>query len=220
MKFKHIHSWNLTPREAIRLQDRLKTKIKFKKYSCDMPRLIAAADVSFKKGKAYGVVIVVTYPEFKVIECVRKTIKISYPYIPGLFTFREGPALEKCFKAIKSEPGVIIFDGQGIAHPRNMGLAAHLGILLNKPTIGCAKTRLFGNYAEPRNLRGSFSYLLDKQTKRIGAVLRTQDNIKPVYVSAGHNIDLASSIRIILRCTKKYRFPEPLRLAHRFTQQR
>lgn len=217
MKFKNIHPWDLSSREAIKLQNQLRRKIKLKKFSVT-PKLIAGADVSFKKGRAYGAVVVVNCPEFKVIENVRKIAKISYPYIPGLLTFREGPVLEKCFKAIKFEPEVIIFDGQGIAHPRNMGLATHLGILLDKPTIGCAKTRLFGDYVEPGKKRSSFSYLLDNQAKMIGAVLRTRDNIKPVYVSAGHKIDLISSIRIVLRCTKKYRLPEPLRLAHQLTQ--
>ncbi|UCB57554.1 MAG: endonuclease V [Candidatus Omnitrophota bacterium] len=216
MKFKNIHSWDLGPKEAIRLQNSLKQKIKLKKYSI-IPKLIAAADVAFKDDKAYGVVIVLNYPSFEIIEQVFKTAEISYPYIPGLLTFREGPVLEKCFKALKTEPEIILFDGQGIAHPRNMGLATHFGILLDKPAIGCAKTRLFGNYTEPKQRQGAFSYLLDKQGRKIGAVLRTRSNVKPVYISPGHNIDLAASIRIILMCTKKYRLPQPLRLAHQLT---
>lgn len=248
MRFKKLHPWDLNPSQAVKIQNQLKRKIKIKKCSVT-PKLIAGADVAFKKGKALGAVVVVSYPEFsrqsfscssfntrrdsapaenirrdpayerrKVIECVRKSAKISYPYIPGLLTFREGPVLEKCFKVLRNEPDVIIFDGQGTAHPRNMGLATHLGILLNKPSIGCAKTLLFGNYVEPPALRGAFSYLLDKQGKKIGAVLRTRDFTKPVYVSPGHKINLASSIKIILLCTEKYRLPEPLRLAHHLTK--
>jgi len=213
MKFKNIHPWNLSPTQAIRLQNRLKRKIRLKNLTA-MPKLIAGADASFKKGKSIAAVVVLSLPEFKVVESVYKTSKISYPYIPGLLTFREGPILEKCFRALKSEPGVIIFDGQGIAHPRNMGLATHLGILLDKPTIGCAKTRLFGKYTEPKKSRGAFTYLLDDRSNRIGAVLRTKDNVKPLYVSVGNKIDLAGAIKIILLCTKKYRLPEPLRLAH------
>ena len=220
MKFKNIHPWNLRPKEAVGLQNKLKKKIKLKKYSSYMPKLIAAADVAFKKDKAYGVVVVLNYPSFEIVEQVLKTAKISYPYIPGLLTFREGPVLEKCFNVLKIEPEIILFDGQGIAHPRNMGLATHLGILLDKPTIGCAKTRLFGNYTEPEKIPGSFSYLLDNRGRKIGAVLRTRNNVKPVYVSPGHNTDIASSIRIILMCTKGYRLPQPLRLAHQLTKKR
>ena len=184
-----------------------------------MPELIAGADVSFRGDKAYGVVVVLNYPSFEITEKVLKSAKISCPYIPGLLTFREGPVLERCFKVLKTEPEIILFDGQGIAHPRNMGLATHLGILLDKPTIGCAKTRLFGNYTEPEKAPGSFSYLLDNQERKIGAVLRTRNNVKPVYVSPGHNIDLASSIRIIFMCTKGYRLPQPLRFAHQLTKE-
>lgn len=218
MIFKNIHPWNLSPQQAIETQNKLRKKIKLKRLSI-RPELIAGVDVAFKKGKAFGAVVVLRLPEFKVIECIRKIAKISYPYIPGLLTFREGPVLEKCFKATKFEPDVIIFDGQGLAHPRNMGIATHLGILLDKPTIGCAKTRLFGDYAEPANYRGAFSYLLNNAGKKIGAVLRTRDFVKPVYVSAGHKIDLESSLEIVLLCTKKYRLPEPLRLAHQLTRQ-
>lgn len=217
MRFENLHPWNLRPRQAIRIQNQLRRKIKLKKYLAS-PKLIAGVDVSFKKGKALGAVVVMSLPEFKIIECVQKKAKISYPYIPGLLTFREGPVLEKCFKATKFEPQVIIFDGQGIAHPRNMGIATHMGILLDKPTIGCAKTWLWGKYKEPAKSRGAFSYLLDTEEKKLGAVLRTRDNIKPVYVSPGHKIDIASATRIILMCTKIYRLPEPLRAAHRLTK--
>lgn len=212
-----MHPWNLSPRQAINIQKKLKQKIQLKKCHIQ-PKLIAGVDVAFKKERALGVVVVLAYPESKIIEYVCKSAKISYPYIPGLLTFREGPVLEKCFKALKNEPQIVIFDGQGIAHPRNMGIATHLGILLDKPTIGCAKTRLFGNYEEPANYRGAFSYLLDKQKKKIGALLRTKDNVKPVYVSPGQKMDIANAMRIVLLCTKKYRLPEPIRLAHQLTK--
>lgn len=218
MRFKNIHPWNLSPKQAIRIQNELRQKIKLKKYPTT-PKLIAGVDVAFKDDRAIGAIAaLVSLPELKVIEYVRKVARISYPYIPGLLTFREGPVLEKCFRAIKFEPDVIIFDGQGIAHPRNMGIATHMGILLDKPTIGCAKTHLFGDYVEPKNLRGSFSYILDKQKKRLGAVLRTKDNIRPLYVSPGYKMDIESSIRIISMCTKKYRLPEPIRIAHHLTR--
>lgn len=253
MKLKNIHPWDLSPTEAIRIQNELRKKIELSRMQ--LPKevmlrdpevkqkkllhsgkkwLIAGVDVAFKRGRAIGALVVLTYPEFsrqlfnigrdpamagKIIECVRKIAKISYPYIPGLLTFREGPVLEKCFKATEFEPDVIIFDGQGLAHPRNMGLATHLGILLNKPTIGCAKTHLFGDYVEPANYRGAFSYLLDSQGKKIGVVLKTKDNVKPVFVSPGFKMDIVSSIKIVLSCTQKYRLPEPLRLAHQLTRE-
>lgn len=218
MRFRHIHPWNLRPLEAIRIQNQLRRKIKLIRWQ-GAPKLIAGVDAAFKRNQAIGVVVVLNYPELKIIEYVRKSAKISYPYIPGLLTFREGPVLEKCFRALKNEPDVIIFDGQGLAHPRNMGIASHIGILLDKPTIGCAKTHLFGEYTEPANQRGAFSYLFDKR-KKIGAVLRTKNNVKPVFISPGNKIDIGSSLKIILMCTKKYRLPEPIRIAHQFAQQR
>lgn len=234
MRLRHLYPWDLSPPEAIKLQNKLRQKIELKKWQSRL-KLIAGVDVSFKKGKAIGVAVVLDYPGFKIIEQVRQVSKISYPYIPGLLTFREGPVIEKCFKALKHKPDIIIFDGQGIAHPRNMGIATHMGILLDKRTVGCAKTWLYGNYEEPKSKRGTFSYLfdpvrkqytsrckfsngVDRKRKKIGAVLRTKDMIKPVFVSPGHKMDIDSSIRLILMCTGRYRLPEPLRLAHQLTQ--
>ncbi|KPK97404.1 MAG: hypothetical protein AMJ95_09195 [Omnitrophica WOR_2 bacterium SM23_72] len=216
MELKNIHPWNLRPRQAIKLQQGLRKKIILKKLNSNV-KLIAAADAAFKKGRAIGAVAVFSYPELEMVESVRKSAKISYPYIPGLLTFREGPVLEKCFRALKSEPEVIMFDGQGLAHPRHMGIATHLGLLLDKPTIGCAKTRLCGRYTQPKVKRGAFSYLLDKRKRKIGVVLRTKYGVRPVFVSAGYKIDLRSSMAIILRCAKKFRIPEPLRIAHQMT---
>lgn len=213
MRFKSLYPWDLAPQHAVSLQNKLRSKIKIKKWMGTL-RLIAGVDAAFKRDKATGAVVVLDYPEFKIIEQVCKTTKIPYPYIPGLLTFREGPVLGKCFSALRHKPDIIIFDGQGIAHPRNMGIATHMGILLDKTTIGCAKTHLFGEYTEPQNQRGAFSYLLDKQGKRIGAVLRTKNFVKPIFVSPGHKIDIDSSLRVILMCTKKYRIPEAIRLAH------
>lgn len=216
MKFKKLHSWNLNPQEAIKIQNKLRRKIKLTDFKIK-PQLIAAADVAFKDNLACAAVILMKLPDFRIIEWVRKTQKIKFPYIPGLLTFREGPVLENCFRAAKFEPDVILFDGQGIAHPRNMGIAAHMGILLDKSTIGCAKTWLFGEYKEPGNSRGAFSYLFN-QKKKIGAVLRTRVNVKPVFVSPGYKIDIESAVRLILMCARKYRIPEPLRLAHQLSQ--
>ncbi len=214
MKFKKLHPWNLNPQQAISLQNKLRKNLRFRKFQ-GYANLIAGADVSFKENKAIAAVVVCSYPDFKIMERLRSIDKISYPYIPGLLTFREGPVLEKCFKALKHEPDIIIFDGQGIAHPRNMGIATHMGILLDKPTIGCAKTRLYGEYKEPPRNRGAFSYLFNKE-RRIGAVLRTRTDVKPVFVSPGYKMDIENCIKLILMCTGKYRIPQPLRLAHQF----
>lgn len=219
MHVKDLHPWDLKPKEAISLQNKLRRRIKVRKW-VGLPKLIAAADVAFKEELAIGAVVVLNYPEFKIIEQVRKVRRISYPYIPGLLTFREGPVLKKCFRALKNKPEVIFFDGQGLAHPRNTGIATHMGILLDMPTIGCAKTRLYGKYSEPENQRGAFSYLFDNDGKKVGVVLRTRKNIKPIYVSPGHKIDIESCLRLVLLCTKKFRLPEPIRLAHHFTQKK
>lgn len=229
MNFKNIHSWDVSPKAAIDIQNDLRKKIILKARPIKI-RLIAGVDAAFDPSttfrvngersrtidnrKATAAVVILSFPGLRVIEIIRKTAKVRFPYIPGLLTFREGQVLEVCFKEIKNEPDIIIFDGQGIAHPRNMGIATHMGILLDRPTIGCAKSWLYGDYLEPKKSAGSFSYLLGDKKRKIGVVLRTKDNVKPVFVSPGYKIDIENSIKTILKCTLKYRLPEPLRLAH------
>lgn len=140
-------------------------------------------------------------------------MKTTFPYLPGLLTFREGPLILRIWEKIENKPDIIIFDGQGIAHPRRMELATHLGILLNKPSIGCAKTHLYGEYDNPPDIKGKYKYIKENN-EVIGAVLRTKNGVKPVFVSPGNLINLDLSIEIILKCMKNYRLPEPLRLAH------
>lgn len=217
MKFKRIHCWNITPKDAIELQKNLSKEVIIAKFQIK-PTLIAGTDVSFRDGMAYGVVVILSYPELKIVEAIKKIEKISYPYVPGLLSFRECPILEKCFLELKNEFDLILVDGQGIAHPRKFGIASHLGYLLDKPSIGCAKSHLFGNFEEPGVKKGSFAYIFDQEKNKIGVVLRTRDNVKPVYVSCGYKVDIATSIRIILSCTSKYRIPEPLRVAHHLSK--
>jgi len=208
------HSWNVSPQEASKLQEELRKRIILKKDFSKIKK-IAGADISFSKGsnRTYTAVIVFSFPELKILEEEYTIGSLSFPYIPGLLTFREGPLLVEAFKKIKIEPDVIIFDGQGIAHPKRLGLATHMGILLDKPTIGCAKSKLIGTYQEPEKGKGFYSLLKDSG-EVIGAVLRTKEDVSPVFVSPGHKIDLKSAIEIVLKCLRGYRLPEPTRQAH------
>ncbi|MBI3584637.1 MAG: deoxyribonuclease V [Nitrospinae bacterium] len=217
MQYKNLHKWDVSPAEAVEIQKNLREKIITENELGEI-RYIAGADISCNRLSpvGYAVVVVMTFPDLEVVEEKRVEAEIRFPYIPGLLAFREAPILLKAFEKLKIEPDLIIFDGQGIAHPRGMGIASHLGIILNKPTIGCAKSKLFGTYKEPGNNEGDFSYLYSPQEadKVIGAVVRTKSNTKPVFVSIGHKIDLQTSIKFILECRRGYRIPEPIRIAH------
>jgi len=218
MQYKNLHKWNVSPAEAIDIQKDLRKRIvvSHQPSAFKNVRYIAGADISCNRLSplGYAVVVVMRFPDLEIVE--EKWVKgeVTFPYIPGLLAFREAPILLKAFEKLTIEPALIIFDGQGIAHPRGMGIASHLGIILNKPTIGCAKSKLFGTYKEPGENKGDFSYLYDNRENVIGAVVRTKSNTKPVFVSIGHKIDLQTSIKVIQQCTKNYRIPEPIRLAH------
>ena len=179
-------------------------------------RLVAGTDASFSKQSdtTHGAVCIFSFPDLELVEQRTATVRLQFPYVSGLLTFREGPVLLKCFEKIQNIPDVIIFDGQGIMHPRGMGIATHLGILLDAPTIGFAKSHLYGIFKEPAGARGSYEHVKDRDDKIIGACLRTRDNIKPVFVSIGNRIELPKALDIILRCAPKYRIPEPVRSAH------
>jgi deoxyribonuclease V len=153
----------------------------------------------------------------EIVDMATASGKIPFPYIPGLFSFREGPILIKTFQKLRVKPDVMIYDGQGIAHPRGVGLASHLGIWFDLPSIGCAKTPLLHEYILPRPSRGSFESIR-RDGKAVGAVLRTKDKVKPLFVSPGHRIDLMTSIQLVLESCKGYRFPEPLRKTHQVTR--
>ncbi|GAI44946.1 unnamed protein product, partial [marine sediment metagenome] len=179
---------------------------------------IAGADVSYYQNKMIAGVIIFEFPNLKIIEKQSFISPVNFPYIPGFLTFREGPSLLETFKKIKNEPDVILFDGQGIAHPRRMGIATHLGLFLNKPTIGCAKSRLSGEYIPVGEEKGDYA-LLKEGEEVLGAVLRTRRKVKPIFVSPGNKIDLPNSIEIVLKCIVKYRLPLPVREAHIFVNQ-
>lgn len=210
------HSWNLSPKAAVRLQRELRKRI-ITKDLFNKIRTVAGADVAFTKDKKFAIagVVVFTYPSLQEVERVWVTVPLRFPYVPGLLTFREGPAIVAAFKKLKHPPDIILFDGQGVAHPRRIGLASHLGLVLGIPAIGCAKSRLCGNYREPGKKRGSRSLLRD-EGEVIGMVLRTRDGIKPIYVSVGHGVSLTSAVRIVLHCHGGTRIPLPTRVADHF----
>ncbi len=214
MKYLKLHPWNVGYKKAVEIQERLKKSIILKGSAKDC-KLIAGADVSYIKGSEifYASVVVFNLQTMERVEEVTASGKVDFPYIPGLLSFRESPILLKAFAKIKSEPDVIILDAQGIAHPRGIGLASHIGLLLDKSSIGCAKTRLIGEYYEVGRDAGCHSRLTVKD-KIVGAVLRTRKNVKPVFVSPGHKIDLKTSIALILKSCRGYRLPEPVRQAH------
>lgn len=221
MKIRNLHSWNVSVESAKKIQEELRTRIFANQTRIDTSKIkrISAVDVSYSNDRAKAVVCIFSFPDLKLLEKKVITKKVRFPYIPGFLSFREGPIILEAFKKIKLEPDLILFDGQGIMHPKRMGIATHLGIILNKPTIGCAKNYLWGEFKLPKEKRGSYSYIYDKKTKeRIGAVLRTKDRIKPLFVSIGFKIDLDTSIKIILKITHKYRLPQPLRFVHHLTK--
>jgi len=174
---------------------------------------VAGVDVSVKNNVSQAAVVVLTFPALQVIETVRAQMPTPFPYIPGLLSFREGPVLVQAFAQLQHEPDAFLFDGMGYAHPRRIGIACHMGLWLNKPTLGCGKTHFIGTYDEPPLERGAWSALVDKG-ETIGAVLRTREATKPVYISAGHLMDLPSALDLTMRCTGRYRLPEPIRAAH------
>ena len=176
------------------------------------PKFIAGVDAAFIDDKVIGVACLYKYPEINPIEDAYAVTEVTFPYIPGFLSFREGPAVIKALYKLKIKPHVILFDGQGIAHPKRMGIASHIGVILDITTIGCAKSRLVGDYREPGIKKGKTSSL-KYQGKVVGAVLRTKDKVRPVFVSPGHRIDLNASVEIVLGCITKYRIPEPLRRA-------
>jgi deoxyribonuclease V len=207
-----MHSWDVTPGEALRIQEELRRRVSLERCFNHIVT-VAGADVSFFENEVAAVVVVFEYETMKVVDEAVVTSPCSFPYIPGLLTFREGPVLLQAFAKVTRTPDVILFDGQGIAHPRGVGIASHLGVLLERATIGCAKSRLVGEYTEPLRERGSVSALtLDRMT--VGAVVRTRTGVKPIFVSPGHLMDLTTAIEIVLNCCTRYRLPEPIRWAH------
>lgn len=215
MRMRKLHPWELTPREALTLQQELRHKIVLEDRLNPL-RHIAAADISYSRhsGCSYGGVAVFTYPGLKLVEEQTAYGDTGFPYVPGLLSFREGPVALEAFRKVKQAPDLILFDGQGLAHPRGFGLASHLGLILNRPSIGCAKSLLYGRCREPGKSRGAHSPIMDEEGRVIGVVLRTRDRVSPIFVSQGHKVSLDTAVEIVLSCCTGYRIPHPLRYAH------
>ncbi len=214
MNVRNLHSWDVTPAEAIANQKSLAGLVNIRPLNKHV-KTVAGIDLSFDKHSnlLFAAVLVFRFPGMHHLETKTSVKKAIFPYVPGLLSYREIPPLIDCFKQIRNEPDVILCDGQGLAHPRRFGLACHLGILLNKASVGCAKSRLVGNGDEPGKKKGDFSPLFDKG-EEIGRIVRTRDNVKPLYISSGHLVDLETSVWITLECCGRFRLPEPTRLAH------
>ncbi|MEO0258516.1 MAG: deoxyribonuclease V [candidate division WOR-3 bacterium] len=202
--------------ETIELQQRLRKNLILKD-DFDKINYIGGVDTSVHDQNILGVIVVIEYKTFNLVEISYGLLAINFPYIPGFLSFREGPSILEAWKKLKFKPDLLIFDGQGIAHPRGFGIASHVGLVLNVPSIGCAKSLLVGEYKEPSKKKGSFEYIVFKGQK-VGAVVRTKDNVKPVFVSPGHRISLETSINIVLKTATNYRIPEPVRLAHIYSK--
>lgn len=214
MRINNLHTWNVTIEQAIKIQKNLADKI-IEDNSIQSLKFVAGVDVSVNRlNEAAAAVVLISYPDLKIVEKYLVKGKVDFPYVPGLLSFREIPLTLKACEKLTLDPDLIMVDGQGIAHPRRMGLASHLGLFLNIPTIGCAKSPLYGNYENPEDIQGKYSLISDSRGETIGAVLRTKSRVKPLFISVGHKIDLLSAIHWVLQCCRGYRLPEPTRLAH------
>jgi len=208
------HDWNLSIEQARALQLELAQRVILNDRFGDV-RHVAGVDVGFEKqGKiTRAAIAVLSFPELKLVETALARCDTLFPYVPGYLSFRELPAVMQALQKLHILPDLLLCDGQGIAHPRRFGIACHLGVLTDLPSIGVAKSRLIGTYQEPGPRKGEHSKLLDGK-ERIGTVLRTRDGVKPLYISPGHRISQASAVRWVLACTTRYRLPETTRHAH------
>lgn len=215
MQYRKLHKWNVGISKAIHTQNILSRRIILYN-GFDSIKNIAGCDVAYSVSSktAYAAICIYRFPELVKIRQITCESEISFPYISGLLAFREGPALLKAFEKLNERPDLVIFNGQGIAHPRQMGLATHMGILLDVPSIGCTQRALFGKYQIPGTKKGSWSEVCNSDQEVVGVCLRTRENTRPVFVSQGYKIGLKTAVEMIIKCTFKYKLPEPLRAAH------
>ena len=215
MRYRRLHGWDVTPREAIRLQQALAPRILARDPSRGGFGIVAGMDVSYDRRSPwiFAAIVVMRLPGFEPIEEATVRCRAAFPYVPGLLSFREAPAGLEAWERLRTRPDCLICDGHGTAHPRRFGLACHFGLLVDLPTIGCAKSVLVGEFQPPAPERGGVSDLVH-EGEVIGAVLRTREGVTPVFVSVGHRISLPTAVATILACAPRYRVPEPIRQAH------
>ncbi len=216
---RQLHRWDVSPAAARAIQNELSSRVA-RHTALGNVRLVAGADVhplesrsSGRSGEMVGIVSVLSYPELTPVETAHAVVPVEFPYVPGLLSFREAPAVLAAIARLTHVPDLLLVDGQGLAHPRRFGLACHLGVLLDLPAIGCAKSILVGQHGPLAPERGARAALIH-QGDTVGAAVRTRSGVQPVYVSVGHCVDLAAAVTWTLRCTSRYRIPEPLRQAH------
>lgn len=214
IKPRLVHEWDLSEVQAVELQKKLASKVITDDHNLNCVNYVAGVDVAYdeKNNKQFAAAVVLDANSFNLIDSSIAQESVKFPYIPGLFSFREMPTIAKALKKLKTAPDLIVCDGQGVAHPRRFGLACHLGIMFNIPTIGCGKTRLIGDANEPGPNRGDIEPLMDRG-RVVGNVLRTQDNIKPLFISIGHLISLKTACEWIIKLTPQFRLPETIRQA-------
>jgi len=214
MKVRKLHRWDVSPAEAIQIQEALRRRLDLGE-ARRPTETVAGVDVSYdtRTPTVYAAVVLMRLHDHEILETATATRPATFPYIPGLLSFREAPAVLQAVTRLTRRPDCLLCDGQGIAHPRRFGLACHLGLLLDLPSIGCAKSVLVGEYQEPPEKRGGFRMLIDRG-ERVGIILRTRDGVEPVYVSPGYRMNTQQAREIVLKATGRYRVPEPTRQAH------
>lgn len=219
MKINQLHDWDVDYHQAVAIQNELVGEIRLESPETEF-EVIAGADISYAKRRSqlFAGVVLLRLPDLQIIERVCVTQKTSFPYIPGLLTFREAPVLCNAFQKLQTTPDVAVFDGHGIAHPRGIGLASHMGLLLDIATIGCAKKNLVGSFQAVGGDRGDFVPIVDSG-RVLGWVLRSREKVKPIFISPGHKVDLYSSLCIIFCTITRFRIPEATRQAHLYVNQ-
>jgi deoxyribonuclease V len=213
MLVRSLHKWDLSPAEAMAVQNSLRARV-VTRNELGPVRTVAGVDISTKGGRAHAAIAVLNFPELQPLEAAEADLPLTFPYVPGLLAFREGPAILAALAGLQAEPDLFLFDGHGLAHPRRMGIASHMGLILDRPSIGCAKSLLCGQNEPAGAQVGDHSEIRD-HGEVIGAAVRTREGVQPVYISIGHRIDLQTAISYALRCCQGYRLPEPARWAHR-----
>ncbi|HLM03133.1 MAG TPA: deoxyribonuclease V [Pyrinomonadaceae bacterium] len=222
MRIKPLHEWNLSPREAIELQKQLACEVITEDELAAEPiKTVAGIDLGYdaKNDTSRAVVVVLKFPELELIESSEAILPIQFPYVPGLLSFRETPVAIKALEKLENAPDLILCDGQGMAHPRRFGIACHIGLLADVPTVGVAKSLLVGRFENLGETRGSLAPLIHKN-EQVGVALRTKDKVQPLYVSVGHRISLETAVGYVLECAPKYRLPETTRLADKMASYR